>query len=89
MLSSVDSISLVSGTARRNIYINEHLTPMNRLFHKKARDLRDKIKFVWTKDCKVLTIPAEILQRCARSSADDASMAAAGAFQGFLMIIFI
>jgi len=36
-----------------------------------------------------LTIPAEIWQRCTCSSADDSSMAAAGAFQGFVMIIFI
>ena len=58
-LNSVDSTSLVPGTARRNIYINEHLTPMNRLLHKKTRDLRDKINFVWTKDCKVFVRQTE------------------------------
>jgi len=36
-----------------------------------------------------LTIPAEIWQRCTCSTADDSSMAVAGAFQGFVMIIFI
>jgi len=70
-LNSVDSTSLVPGTARRNIYVNEHLTPMNRLLHKKARDLRDRIKFVWTKDCKVFVRQTEEARAVWIQSEDD------------------
>jgi hypothetical protein len=37
----------------RRIYINEHLTAYYKMLHKKARDLRPNVKYVWVKDCKV------------------------------------
>lgn len=38
-----------------NIFINEHLSPKNKLLHKKVRDFskEQKYKFCWVKNCKI------------------------------------
>jgi len=48
-----------NGVPPNNIYINEQLTAINKGLHKRARDLRPQIKFVWTDAGKVLVRETE------------------------------
>lgn len=48
------SVELGINAPSRPIYINEHLTEINKLLHKQARDLKKAgYKYVWTRDCKI------------------------------------
>lgn len=48
------SVDLGINAATRPIYINEHLTELNKILYSKARELKKSgYKFVWTRDCKI------------------------------------
>lgn len=41
------------------IYVNEHLTAYLKGLHKKARDLRPGVKYIWVREGKILARKAE------------------------------
>ncbi|KAJ8889595.1 hypothetical protein PR048_009095 [Dryococelus australis] len=52
---NLESTDIGMNASSRMVYLNEHLSPNNRILFKKTMELKQHgFKYVWTKDCMIL-----------------------------------